>query len=414
MISKIEALNYRGLRNVRQDIDRFAVLVGPNASGKTTFLDVPAFLADLVRSGLDAAVHGDRDIPFRATDPKHLTWLRSGKPIELAVEMLHGQTDRIRYELTLDFNDTPTITGENLFVIPALTSHMSDPQGHYELFPESEVTTSSLLKPRGKPAPRGWKKVLGRGERREQVIFRSETTGWTQPFKIGAAKTALASLPDDEDKFPLATWFRRSLLEGVQRIMLSSEEMRQPSPASRRDGFLPNGSNLPHVIHRLEAKKRFHSQWLRHIQEAIPEIENITTRERDEDRHRYLVLQYKNGLEAPSWLVSDGTLRLLALTLLAYAPGDDVTYLIEEPENGIHPRAVETVFQSLSSVQESQVLCATHSPVVLSMARLEQTLCFGRGSDGATAIVCGSRHPRLKGWRGEFDLGTLFASGVLA
>ena len=41
---------------------------------------------------------------------------------------------------------------------------------------------------------------------------------------------------------------------------------------------------------------------------------------RPEDGHRYLVVHYRNGFEAPSWLVSDGTLRFLALTLLAYLP----------------------------------------------------------------------------------------------
>lgn len=137
------------------------------------------------------------------------------------------------------------------------------------------------------------------------------------------------------------------------------------------------------------------------------------TVERPEDRSRYLVLDYATGLQAPSWLVSDGTLRMLALTILAYLPDMEGTYLIEEPENGIHPSAVETVFQSLSSVYRAQILLATHSPVILSLAKADQVLCFNRTAQGATDIVLGSEHPRLRTWRGETDLGTLFASGVL-
>jgi len=56
MITRIEALNYRCLRYISRPLRRFQVLVGPNASGKTTFLDVPAFLGDLVSEGLNAAV----------------------------------------------------------------------------------------------------------------------------------------------------------------------------------------------------------------------------------------------------------------------------------------------------------------------------------------------------------------------
>jgi hypothetical protein len=56
---------------------------------------------------------------------------------------------------------------------------------------------------------------------------------------------------------------------------------------------------------------------------------------------------------------------------------------------------------------------ATHSPVILSLAEPEQVLCFDRTSEGATDIVRGSDHPRLREWRGETDLGTLFASRAL-
>jgi predicted ATPase len=161
-----------------------------------------------------------------------------------------------------------------------------------------------------------------------------------------------------------------------------------------------------------EAPDRF-ARWVEHAREALPDLQSVTTREREEDRHRYLVLRYASGLEAPSWLVSDGTLRLLALTLLAYVPDLRGTYLIEEPENGIHPRAVEIVFQSLSSIYDAQVLCATHSPVIVSMAKPGEVLCFGRDASGATDIVAGDEHPSLAKWKGETDLGTLFASGVL-
>ena len=115
----------------------------------------------------------------------------------------------------------------------------------------------------------------------------------------------------------------------------------------------------------------------------------------------------------PSWLLSDGTLRLLALTLLAYLPHNQGVYLIEEVENGIHPHAIEAVFESLSSVYDGQVLLTTHSPLVVGLTKPEQVLCFAKHSSGATAIVRSSEHPQLEDWRGQVDLGTLYAAGVL-
>jgi predicted ATPase len=178
--------------------------------------------------------------------------------------------------------------------------------------------------------------------------------------------------------------------------------------------FQPDGSNLPLVVRALQEESRpKYNEWLKHLQTILPDLVAVEVMERPEDRHLYLVAAYASGLAVPSWLISDGTLRLLALTLVAYVPPGDRVYLIEEPENGVHPSAVEAVFQSLSSVYGDQVLLATHSPVMLGLAQPEQILCFARTESGATDIVTGTEHPALRDWRGEVSLGVLYASGVL-
>ncbi|MBC7552848.1 MAG: ATP-binding protein, partial [Taibaiella sp.] len=153
--------------------------------------------------------------------------------------------------------------------------------------------------------------------------------------------------------------------------------------------------------------------WIKHLRTALPDIETIETVEREDDRHRYLRIKYNNGINVPSWLISDGTLRLLALTLPAYLPDFSGVYLVEEPEIGIHPKAIEAVYQSLSSVYNAQILLATHSTVILSLVKPEQILCFAKTERGVTDIVKGSEHPSLQSWKGEVNLGNLFAGGVL-
>lgn len=422
--TRIEALNYRSLRYVSQTMGPFHVLVGPNASGKSSFLDVVAFLADLVRGGVSAAVHGDPrfGLALRAPDGKHLTWMRQGDRFELAIEVAipgerrlllkNGGADTCRYEVAIDVSGALRIAAETLWLKPF---EVEAPPAQRTLFPEPPQARGSIVHQPRKRTPNGWKKVVSRGDEPERVMFMSETSGWNNPFRLEADRTALASLPEDEERFPVATWFRKVLGEGVQRLVLSSDDMRRPSPPGRSRGYLPDGSNLPHVVHALEREHpdRF-EQWIQHVREALPDLQTVTTHEREEDRHRYLVLRYASGLQAPSWLVSDGSLRLLALTLLAYVPDLSGLYLIEEPENGIHPRAVETVFQSLSSVYGAQILLASHSPVIASMTSLDQILCFARTLEGATDIVTGSQHPRLREWKGSIDLGTLLAAGVLS
>jgi predicted ATPase len=220
-------------------------------------------------------------------------------------------------------------------------------------------------------------------------------------------------MPADESKFPVSTWFRDLLTTGVQQFVLNSLLIRKASPPGQSRYFKPDGSNLPWVIAELEKKPELLRQWIAHLQTAFPDLVGILTIERPEDKHRYLMIDYRGGARIPSWMASDGTLRMLALTLPAYIQELTGVYLIEEPENGIHPRAIETMFQSLSSVYNAQMLLATHSPVILSMAEPEQVLCFAKTEEGATDIVRGTEHPALQAWRGETTLGVLFAAGVL-
>jgi predicted ATPase len=79
----------------------------------------------------------------------------------------------------------------------------------------------------------------------------------------------------------------------------------------------------------------------------------------------------------------------LALTLPAYVTEFEGTFLIEEPENEIHPKAAEAVYQSLSSVYAAQVLMATHSPVMLSLVEPDQVLCFAKDEQGQPTLWWG-------------------------
>ncbi len=418
---RVEALDYRCLRYVDRGLGPFQILVGPNASGKSTFLDVVALLGDLLQTDLDTAIRGDTrlGIPHRAPDPRQLTWMGRGERFELAVELAipsrlrrAGEARRVRYEVAIATDDSPRVEAENVWLIRGTESTGTTHQP--TLFPSPpEAPDHIVLQPK-KKSPPGWKKVVSRSAG-GNAYFISEMTGWNAPFALSPQKAALANLPEDRERFPVALWLRDTLVEGIHRVALSSDVMRRPSPPTRKLGYLPDGSNLPYVVHRLENQdpSRF-ELWLEHVREALPDIERVTTEEREEDRHRYLVLHYRGGLNAPSWLVSDGTLRMLALTLLAFAPDSrEGIHLIEEPENGIHPRAVETVFQALSSVYDAQVLLASHSPVILGMARPEQILCFAKDDKGRTDVVRGSDHPRLRNWQGSLDLSLLFAAGVL-
>lgn len=418
MITLVEALNYRCLRYISRPLKPFHVLVGPNASGKTTFLDVIGLLSDIVSDGLEDA------LADRAPDPLHLLFRGRGAQLELAVEAavpdhlsertLKREWDTVRYQLALGLGEE---SGRLEFKAETLMLKVSAKAACAEqrsLFPQSLDAPNSLqVSIRQADNKVIVNKVASGNDNFYRETKRSDRS-WAPSFRLGPTRSALGNLPADEASFPVAMWFREYLGSGVQTFTLNSREMRRPSPPTRISGFLPDGTNISWSVANLRANHPDqHSAWVRHLRTALPDLVDVKTTERPEDRHCYMTYEYKGGLSVPSWLVSDGTLRLTALTLPAYLTDLSGVYLIEEPENGIHPGAVGTVYDSLSSMYAAQVLLATHSPVVLNVAHTDKVLCFAKDEEGATDIVLGSEHPRLREWRGDADLGTLLASGVL-
>ena len=124
---------------------------------------------------------------------------------------------------------------------------------------------------------------------------------------------------------------------------------------------------------------------------------------------------FDNSAEIPSWSLSEGTLRLMALTLLAYLPASrPAVYLVEEPENGIHPLAIETLYQALSSAYDAQFIVASHSPTLLRCAERSELLCSSRDSKGGARMIPGPDHPHLQHWQEARNNDLVFASHILS
>jgi predicted ATPase len=417
VISRIEVLNYRCLRFIQRPLDAMHILVGPNASGKTTFLDVISFLGRLVSDGLETA------FSERTRNPLDLVWGRGPGVIELALEAriperllpLLGEKgfETVRYEVQIAVDPDsyePEIRAEKALFKRATPKNLA----RQLAFPQMRPLPASILSARGKGQRLILNKVSGGNDNFYSEVHEESGKGWAPSYRLGPRRSTLENLVGDESKFPVTTWLQSLLKEGVQKIALNSLLIRQASPPGQGRGFRPDGSNLPWVVEDLKRKAPDNfRQWIDHLSTALPDLESVRVVEREDDRHAYLIVGYRGGLEVPSWMVSDGTLRLLALTILAYLPDATGIYLVEEPENGIHPTAVEAVYQSLSSVYDGQVLVATHSPVLLAIAKPKQLLCFAKTPEGATDIVTGDEHPALRDWRGEVNLGDLFAAGVL-
>jgi predicted ATPase len=416
MIRLIEAMNYRCLRHLRQPLGPFHVLVGPNASGKSSFLDVLMFISRLVTEGLEAA------IAERSANVQDLFWRRDGMMFELAIEAIvpddrapvirehtGNSAYAIRYELAvgIDAAGATRILAEQIHVAQDYPS----PSGT----PEVLAAETLFIKHHSNE----WEPMMSHGMGEYEVQLENPMSNSNEglsfesmTYRSDGIRSVLAYLP--RNRFPSVVWLHELLRDQIRPVDLESSALRRPSPPGKGSVFVKNGANLPWMIGELQEKSPEKlGEWINHVQQALPDVAGINIFHRPEDRVRYIVIRYKDGLEVPSWLLSDGTLRLLALTLIAYLRSERAVYLVEEPETNIHPLNVEFVMQSLSSAYDSQILVTTHSPTVLDATKAEDILVFSRTADGGTSIVKGSEHPALRQWKGEPNLSVMHASGVL-
>ncbi len=423
MISRIDATNYRCFEHLGVPMDDLCIVVGANGSGKTTLLDIPVLIGDLLKSRNIAGAFLERhlsrgsrasslkEIPFRSQQNSFSLGLEARLPENIQSIVLENssvtvQRDKekwpthIRYELRLELERGHQLVVKNEYLF---------------IFPHSDDYEAARLPVQGENVNQhDWRFILRRDYGTE-AYFRPEVRGAKErTAEIDKTLTAFARLQyESEREFAASRWFLDLLQNGVLFFDPTWSELRKASPPGLPQNLMGSGENLPWLALRLQQSdpERF-GNWVAHTRTALPQISGISVIEREEDYHAYFRIEYEGGYAVTSSGLSEGTLRILALTLTAYLDEVPALIVIEEPENSIHPQAIDTILQSLRSLYDRQVWVSSHSPVVLAGAKVSELLITKLGPKGAAIVLPGQRHPRLTSWKGAIDLGSLFAAGV--
>lgn len=151
---------------------------------------------------------------------------------------------------------------------------------------------------------------------------------------------------------------------------------------------------------------------MRMLVDGLKEIEIATPR--PESRRVDVVVE--DGFRLPADKCSVGVRLMLFFVALAYHPFPPKFILIEEPENGIHPKGLENVIRLLRDITKgqhgdhsAQIVLTTHSPHLLDYVDIEkdQVLVFRRNDDGSRTAEPADAE-RLKTFLDEFMLGEVW------
>ena len=352
MLEHFQVQGFKSLQSVEVDLAPLVVVFGPNAAGKSNFLEALLLLSSLVseRTLDDAFSRGIRGYPQEAftLPPGGMEALLSSEQARVRLRarlaLAPPRRERLAYEVEVGIE-------------PAT--------GLLSVLDERLQALTSGGKAKGNPVIERVEREQQPGEQRLAIRRRaSQSHPIEEP--VGLPYALVSNRQFTGDRYPHFDQLRHEI--GAWRILYLDPRgaMRQPEPPRDVDDIGEQGQWLVPYLHRLRTKQpKAFAAIRRTVCSAITSITDITT-ELDMKRGELDLLVRQNEIWLPSRVVSEGTLRVLALCAMAANPFSHGLVAFEEPENGVHPRRIEVVTKLLVNASKArQVVVTTHSPLVV-------------------------------------------------
>lgn len=175
-----------------------------------------------------------------------------------------------------------------------------------------------------------------------------------------------------------------------------------------------HGENLAAILYRIQREKPMaYKRIIRVIQSVAPYFSDFFFQPTEADTVRLQWQdKYSSMIYGPTDL-SDGTIRFIALTVLFMQPWLPRVIIIDEPELGLHPVAIEKLagLIKMAAQKGTQVIVATQSAELISSFEPEDVLTVNQNEDGTT--IERLNRENLERWLDEYTLGDLWKQNIL-
>ena len=211
-----------------------------------------------------------------------------------------------------------------------------------------------------------------------------------------------------------------NLVESWQFLTLSPERMGYPLPQKRTGGgvrLARDGSNIAEFLLELrERDARVLEGIIRTMTYVLPYARDLQPAITSELERKAWLQLTEGDFKVPGWMLSTGTLRVLALLALLRHPTPPPLLVIEEIENGLDPRSIHLLVEEIRNAVlagTTQVLLTTHSPYLLDLLKLDQLVLVTRNKAGEPDFYRPANSAKLTEWAREFAPGRLYTMGSL-
>lgn len=368
--------NFRALRDIKlgrisgdrdvEPLTPFTVVIGKNGAGKSTLFDAFGFVSDCLNLDVEAAC----DLKQRG-GLERLRSLGIREPIKFEIYYRESSTERpITYELAIgaDSSGRPIVESE-------LLKQRRKGQRHGRPYPFLRLQHGKGLVWAGEEA------VETEGEE-----DRSQTeVELTDPRQLGIG--TLGTLKEH----PRIKRFR-DFLKGWYLSYFYPDAARALPSAGAQKHLNIHGDNIGNVVQFMEREHpiRFRNI-LERIARKIPGVSSIDTHV-SEDR-RVLLRFNDRAFSDPFYAqqMSDGTLKVFAYLLLLEDPEPPPFICVEEPENGLYHKLLDTLaaeFRAHASGRRNapQIFVTTHQPYFVDALEPKEVWILEKQPNGYSGV----------------------------
>ncbi len=354
MFKKLEIDNFKSLVNFSMEFTPMTVIIGNNASGKSSILQAIDFLCNCVKEDFSVVIE------------------RRGWNVENIKSKLNASNNKIHFKSEIELTDSQG--RENIYVWELTISAFSGKnllELHSEKISKKENGEILLEYVAGKK---------GFIQGKKEII--------PIPSSFTMNSSVMKNIADATEADEGILQIKRFLLNSTSFELLSPAEMRLSSRGSA-DTIGRSGKNLPSFIKKMDEdkKKRFMEKLQFVLGERITDVETqtkgtpgwtqINVKEKYKDR----------SINVNSKELSDGMLRVLAFIAISEISESNAVMLLDEIENGINSNYAESLLKILSKIYEEsghQLVMTTHSTVFLDYVDKDSIVYLYRNEAGET------------------------------
>jgi predicted ATPase len=384
MIKSVEIRNFKAIKRTKVKLTPLTAFIGYNGAGKSSVLEALETFRTIVTEGLDAAIRPWREfehIYYKGKKPKR-QFQKDGikflfSPMEFSFEMAKLKNDSLS---SIKFSSSIAQEASGSGSIYFISEYLKN--GYVERIRDADNFVDIDFY------------ISGMDEKRR---------------RLDSYDKSILGGEDDLRRF----------LESWQFLSMNTFLMGEPQAQKKTIGGIQlqkDGRNIAEYLLSIrDADLQVYEGILETLQYILPYSKDLQPQITQELEKRVYLQLSEQDFKLPGWVLSTGTLKVLALLAVFRNPNPSPLIVIEEIENGLDPRTISIIVSEIREFvknKNSQVIVTTHSPYLLDLLHLSQ-IVFVERRDGNVVFNRPYHFEQLRNWSKEYTPGELYTKDII-